>query len=167
MWSRGAALAAVIALAGCPRGGDECVTDLDCGGGLVCANTHDCVGPGEVKRLVIRWTVLGFPASDTTCAPIPSLEVSVYDDDTADYANYAPVPCATGQFTFDKLPIGMDRMRLLVLATGEMHEAAVPAGDGDLSFDLESGSVPPPDAALPDAAIDAAMEIPDAGVDAP
>src|SRR5688500_13416791 len=93
-------MAVLAGLAGCLQRRAECVIDGDCDGGDVCANTHVCVTAAQVHRVVVRWTVAGNPASAATCAPIPELSLSVLDDDSSDRSDYAPVPCATGMFTF-------------------------------------------------------------------
>ena len=150
----------VLPLAGCPTG-SECTTDFDCSGGTVCANTHDCLSPELVRRVAIRWTVRGNPADETTCAPIPNLDLAVFDTETDDQASYAPVPCAPGQFVFDKLPTQFDRVMLRVVNGAETLMADIPSGaPADVLLDFTSGDLPAPDAApLPDA-----NEIVDAGV---
>jgi hypothetical protein len=151
----------VLPLAGCPTG-SECTTDFDCGGGLVCANTHDCLSPELVRRVAIRWTVRDNPADEITCAPIPNLDLAVFDSETDDQASYAPVPCAPGQFVFDKLPTQFDRVMLRVVNGSETLMADIPSGAGsaDVLLNFTSGDLPAPDAApVPDAA-----QVPDAGV---
>lgn len=155
----------MLPLAGCPTG-SECTTDFDCGSGYVCANTHDCLSPELVRRVAIRWTVLGNPADETTCGPIPNLDLAVFDSETDDQRSYAPVPCATGQFIFDKLPTQFDRILLRVVTGVETVEANIPGGAGpaEVFLNLTSGDPPAVDAApIADAA-----PIIDAGViDAP
>lgn len=153
-------------LAGCPVG-SQCTTDFDCSAGTVCANTHDCVSPELVHRVAIRWTILGNPADATTCAPIPNLDLAVFDSETDDQASYAPVPCATGQFVFDKLPIQFDRVLLRVVNGGETVEATIPGGAGatEVTLDFTSGDPPAVDAApVPDATPDVDAGVIDAGV---
>jgi len=145
-------LAIAIAVAGCPVGGGECTLDSDCVGGDVCANTHDCRAAGAVTRLVIRWTLWGAPADASNCAGLGDLEITIRDrEEPANVASWSPVPCAAGRFTFDKLPVEYDRCEIHAPRTGESHEDVIPAGGGELTFDMTSGSVPV-DAGVVDAA---------------
>lgn len=151
---RAVLLLLAIGGAGCFDTSNQCTLDDDCSGGSVCANTHDCVPAGTTTRVQIRWTVRGNAAGPDTCAPIPSLEIAVLDDDSSDRAAFAPVPCAAGVYTFDKLPDHFDRVALTALASGERQESAVRP---EIGFDLTSGEVPVDggvpvvDAAPPDA----------------
>jgi hypothetical protein len=154
-------LVAVLPLAGCP-GGNECTTDFDCNAGYVCANTHDCLSPNLVHRVGIYWTVRGNPADEITCGPIPTLDLGVFDSQTDDQRSYAPVPCASGQFIFDKLPTQFDRVLLRVTNGAETVEAPIPDGplSADVYLDFTVGDLPAVDAApVPDA-----TPIVDAGV---
>lgn len=119
--------ALLLAVASCGVPGPECEADLDCGGGAVCANTRECYGAGAVHRVVVRW-------SPAACAG--ELELSVFDDDSGDFAHYAPVLCSLGVFTFDKLPVHFDRVRLRQLEGGSSGEAAIPADGGEVVVDL-------------------------------
>jgi hypothetical protein len=155
----------VLPLAGCPTG-NQCTTDFDCSVGTVCANTHDCLSPELVRRVAIRWTVRDNPADEVTCGPIPNLDLAVFDRETDDQASYAPVPCAPGQFVFDKLPTQFDEVMLRVVNGAETLMAEIPGGAGpaEVFLNFTSGDLPAVDAApVPDA-----TPILDAGViDAP
>jgi hypothetical protein len=137
-------LVALVGAAGCFTSGNQCQQDYDCGGGDVCANTHECVGAGDVHRIAVRWTVRGNPASETTCAGIASLEITIVDDVSSATTGYAPVPCPTGIFTFDKLPVGFNRLTLNVNGTdGATESFNANIADGtDILFDLGLGSLP-------------------------
>jgi hypothetical protein len=156
---------AVLPLASCFGGGYECTTDFDCGAGSVCANTHDCLSPGSVQRVAVHWTVRGNRADDVTCAPIASLDLAVFDDESDDQASYAPVPCTSGQFVFDKLPSNFDRVLLRVIDGGETVEGRIPPGGGDVYLDLTTGALPDIDAGpVVDASPPDAAPLADAGI---
>jgi len=132
---------AAVALAGCPAG-DECERDWDCGGGDVCANTHECVSASEVRRVEINWTLFGSPASPGNCTGVDRMELTVRNAATDDNATYSPVPCSVGRFVFDKLPLRFDSaaMSAFVLGTfAEAQQAAIPAS-GNLTLDFAVGS---------------------------
>jgi len=148
-------------LSGCPIGGPECTTDLDCAAGSVCANTRECLTAGSVQRVAIYWTVRGNRADDITCGPIAELDLAVFDDQSDDQVSYAPVPCRSGQFVFDKLPAHFDRVLLRVIANDETVEGRIPDGGGDVYLDLATGDLPAVDAAVP---VADAAPIVDAGV---
>ncbi len=148
--ARFATLVVVVASAGCFETGNQCQRDFDCRGGDVCANTHECLGASEVYRVAVRWTVRGNPASATTCAGITSLEITVVDDASSTTSSYAPVPCEIGIFTFDKLPVGFNRLTLTAYGSDGLTES-YPANIGDsaeVQFDLGIGTLPP-DAGVP------------------
>lgn len=111
--SRAAASLALALLAGCTMAGAAvCDVDDDCPSGLLCANTHECLGASQVRRLTVAWTVGGLPAAAASCEPVGPLTLRIDTADRADEVEYAPVPCAVGQFTFDKLPVDFARVRL-------------------------------------------------------
>jgi hypothetical protein len=142
LWAIAAVLLAVllVGVTGCFTVTSECLTDQDCAGGDVCANTHACLAPSQVQHVAVHWTIGGSPADADRCAPTPELQLSIIDSESDTRADYAPVPCATGQFTFDKLPTSYDRVALAVLGSAPAQEAAVPTGGGDVRFDLGSES---------------------------
>jgi hypothetical protein len=140
-----------LALAGCPIPGGECRNDGDCGGGEVCANNQACLLPSEVHRVLVTWTIAGLEPTPTTCAPIRDLEVRISDEEGfLGPASFAPVPCTLGQYLFDKLPLGFDRVRLEALASGEEHQASIDSSDDlVIEFVLDTGNP-----VLPDAGVD-------------
>jgi hypothetical protein len=153
-------LAALALASGCTLSGNgDCRNDLDCDLGAVCANTRECVAGDTVHYVRLTWTIGGLPADPRSCAPIPDLEVAIADEDgLASPATYAPVPCALGQYVFDKLPLAYDRLSLEALSSGERHSRPIDRADEVLvEVELESGDTSVPDAAVADAmaAVDA------------
>lgn len=148
-----ATVVAVVALAGCFETTNQCQQDFDCDYDNVCANTHTCVSPNDVHRIAVRWTVRGNPATAETCMGIASLEITIVDDGASLTSTYAPVPCMTGIFTFDKLPLGFNRLTLTVFEVGggsEQHAEDIIERQ-DIQVDLGLGSLPV-DAGVIDAA---------------
>jgi hypothetical protein len=82
--------------------GGVCTSDLDCGG-EICTRTGECLAAGDIRMVKVTWTVGGAPASATTCASHPDLTVELGSDYVGDTVGWAPVPCAAGQFTLDKI----------------------------------------------------------------
>ncbi len=103
---RGAVLAMTLSLAGCmqPASGGECHIDDDCGDGEVCARDQMCMAGSSVRLVSTSWTVAGMPASDAACGAHADLYIRFVGYDLGDTLGYAPVPCANGLFTIDKLP---------------------------------------------------------------
>jgi len=130
-------LVALLVLTGCPTGGGECGYDPDCRGGDVCANTHVCRDPGSLVTLLVGWTINSAPADAASCAAVGDLQVTIRDtEDEDNEATWAPVPCAAGRFSFDKLPVEYDRVSLTVVATGVSQDETIPIGGGTVVFDL-------------------------------
>jgi hypothetical protein len=123
--------AAVLAACG-SSSSDKCTNDTSCGSGQVCARDGECLAPADVWSLKVTWTVNGMPASATTCAHAPDLELDFEDFDLGDTFGYAPVPCAAGQFTIDKLPRRFDQVDL---GTGGRYVSR-PITGGVVAFDL-------------------------------
>jgi hypothetical protein len=65
-----------------------------------------------VRAVHTLWTVRGQPASDTTCASAPKLDITFSAGD-GDTFGFSPVPCDAGKHTVDKLPT---RYRAVMLA---------------------------------------------------
>ena len=98
-----AALAVVSALAACPRsGGMECNVDAECDG-EVCARDQFCHPVSEVREVRVTWTIRGMPATIASCGNT-DLFINFLGGAQREALAYAPVPCATGQFSVDKLP---------------------------------------------------------------
>jgi len=133
---RAALVVTGLLLAGCPiQQGRECSIDLECDDGLVCARDHACVDPSEVRIVHASWTINGGPASVDSCQGF-DLFISFFgDNQEADSLGFEPVPCPTGTFTVDKLPIRYDRVGLRVDSVGAQDVARFDA-DGNAQLDL-------------------------------
>jgi hypothetical protein len=120
-----------LVLAACGGGsGATCDTNADCTGGDVCGRNGECLPASEVRTLRLTWTIGGQPASATTCANHPDLEVFFYSaNDPDDSFGFSPVPCAAGVFTIDQLPARYTSAEL------DGIEKAITASD-ELAFDL-------------------------------
>jgi len=108
------AVAAPLAAVGCfPASSYECDGDAQCSGGEVCARTHTCELEGDVRAARVRWDVEGLPAA-TECdlRGIGDLTIDFSDRAGAEVA-FAPVPCAGGLYTIDKLPSTFDLVELV------------------------------------------------------
>ena len=119
------ALLVAILLAGCPNASnsDECLVDVDCGGGDVCARDHQCSSPSSVREVTVSWSINGQDANATTCAREPSFELQFFRDDAVEPLAFAPVPCDLGQFFVDKLPraytsVSIDGIRVSIANNG-------------------------------------------------
>jgi len=136
------AIVAATLLGGCP-GDTGCEQDFDCGGGQVCANTHECLGAGDVRRVDVRWTLYGQAPTTDSCTPIDRMELTVRDSATDQTATYSPVPCATGRFLFDKLPTHFDGVAMSAFVGGSFAEADQGAigSDGIVTLDFSQGVV--------------------------
>ena len=112
-----------------PQGGE-------CGGDYVCADTHECLPPDQVRRVQIRWTIEGQAPDATVCDSMGDLSLTVRSRSTEDARTYAPVPCFTGLFTFSALPTIFDEATLIMESTGANQTLPIPAGGGDVDFQL-------------------------------
>jgi hypothetical protein len=90
-----------------PGGTDyQCMADADCNSAsLICSSTFQCMKPSAVHAIHVNWTLDEKPASTTTCANAPTLELSFTDVNGYNGWGYAPVPCAEGKFTIIKMPV--------------------------------------------------------------
>jgi hypothetical protein len=117
-------LALALVLAGCspdpagtnfPGGGGGenlgCTSDTQCGSGLVCARTGDCLESSSIHAIHVTWTVNGAAADATTCTRFPDLEISFGASNGATWG-YAPVPCGEGKFSIDKFPVWFNEVEL-------------------------------------------------------
>lgn len=141
-------LALALLLAACqPQGagddyslppGDDvqggCQQDGECGAGDVCARTEECLPASAVRTVHVTWTVAGQPASDAACASVGALEIEFYDTNELAHG-YAPVPCAAGRYTIDKLPTRFYRVRLALVDTDGGGRADIDE-QGNASLDL-------------------------------
>jgi len=136
MRQAGIATALLLACAGCPiQQGRECSVDLECDSGQVCARDHACAAPSEVRVVHALWTINGAPASIEACNGF-DLFISFFgDNQEADSLGFDPVPCETGTFTVDKLPVRYDRVGLRVDGGGAQDVARFDA-EGNAQLDL-------------------------------
>jgi len=128
-----ALLGVVSLLAGCPVQGNECTVDLECDDGLVCARDHACAATSEVREVKAQWTINGGPASDG-CSD-RDLYIEFRAQDRNDSLGFSPVPCFTGQFIVDKLPLRFIAVELGVDGGGDVDTATFDA-DGNAQLDL-------------------------------
>ena len=119
-----------------------CHQDTQCTAGNVCARNEGCLPPSEIREVHVTWTVGGMPANATTCDAALDLEIQFVA--TSPAANprlgFAPVPCAEGKFSIDKLPIaftlvglgpwGIDRLPTMPAMPAMIDDA------GDAAIDL-------------------------------
>ncbi len=118
-------------------GGSECRSGSDtddCGGGLVCARSSECLPPEDIYKVTVSWTVRGQIANATLCAPAPSLYLMFYSPDPGDTFGYEPVPCVAGLFTLDKLPRRFTGVE--IGEDGGFHAEKAISAQGLVSFDL-------------------------------
>jgi hypothetical protein len=130
---RAALLAALLAACGA-SGSEQCMTDLECGGDLVCARNGECLRAGEVRLVRVSWTVRGQPASTTTCAGAGDFYVLFFATTPGDSFGFAPVPCAAGVFTIDKLPLRFVSVELGSMGRFAMEKAI--DAQGMVAFDV-------------------------------
>jgi hypothetical protein len=83
-----------------------CQDDAVCSPKL-CGRDWACHPASELHAAHVNWTIVGMPASATTCNPARQLAVAFKGPGRL-YLEYAPVPCVEGRFTIDKLPISYD-----------------------------------------------------------
>jgi len=107
------------ALAGCPTSGPEdCTNDRDCGGD-VCTRVGACVAAADVYALRIEWTVRGLTTDQATaCDGVGELELSIAEPATGEVRTVRPVPCISGSFRYDKLPLSYTEVTLTAYDAG-------------------------------------------------
>lgn len=134
--------AAGIAGAGCFApldDGGSCRTDGDCPD-TTCTRVGACAS--ETYALRIQWTVRGAaPNVAGACDGIGELEVSISDRATGRAHAVRPVPCGSGSFFYDKLPLGYTEVSLTAYSARggfltSTHGSAVGAG-GTVTLDLD------------------------------
>lgn len=129
-----ATLGLAFILGGCPQTtGGECMNDPDCEGGEVCGRDGTCASSSAVRQVKVTWTVNGAPATTTNCAANPDLFVTFHAG-PGDTLGYAPVPCFTGQFNIDKLPLRFTTVELGV--DGGVSSSTKTITGGTAAFDL-------------------------------
>ncbi len=127
----------LVLLAGCPRQSDGvCDEDVECDDGLVCARgDHLCVLPAEVRMVRAEWTINGAPANVETCGGNLDLRIQFLSNAFEDDFGFTPVPCETGVFTVDKLPIRYRSVELGIEGSGLSDRSSFDA-DGTATLDL-------------------------------
>lgn len=108
------ALAAVVFIgcSGVPGSAPEhCSDTVACEADLVCARNGQCLPPDQVRAVHVTWTVSGAPASPTSCAAAPDLVLELLGEGGL-HLEFAPVPCAEGKFSVDRLPTKYDSVEL-------------------------------------------------------
>lgn len=124
-------------LAGCPIQGNECAVDPECEDGEVCARDHACAAASTVREVKAAWTINGGPASEAVCNT-RDLFIEFLGADQNDSLGFSPVPCFTGQFVVDKLPIRFTAVELGVDGGGDRDTASFDeAGNAQLDLTLE------------------------------
>lgn len=114
----GLVLAALLPACSSSTDTSDCLSDRDCSG-LVCTRVGQCASESDVYALRIEWTVHGLTTDDVTaCADVGELELAIEDPTSGDVHAVRPVPCATGLFTFDKLPLSFTEVTLLAYSPG-------------------------------------------------
>ena len=111
--------AAALALAaGCTNtsgaNGNACQADTDCDSGI-CARTQVCVATDHVQAVRATWTVAGAPPTAASCTSLDPLTIEFFGSTSGssrDDVAFAPVPCAAGLFSIDKLPDDIDTVSL-------------------------------------------------------
>jgi hypothetical protein len=118
--------------------GVRCNFDTNCDPGLLCARSHSCTPPDELRVVHARWTVRGMPAGQVACAAAPSLTITfLAPGGVGERMTYAPVPCAEGVFTIDKLPVSYNEVQLGKDSGGPPASANVDAMTGEAALDLQ------------------------------
>ena len=108
-----------------------CDQDVECDDGLVCARgDHFCVTPDQVRSTHTEWTINGQPANDGTCAGF-----DFYIQFQSDDFGFSPVPCDTGVFSVDKLPVRYRRVEVGVEG-GSGFDGATFNANGDAVLDI-------------------------------
>lgn len=118
-----------------------CMADSDCnvdgGSAYVCARDEECLLPSQVWTVHVTWTVAEQPASATTCTSAPDLQLMFGETGYNDYVwGFAPVPCAEGEFTIDKMPTYFQTIALLRDTDGSGGATGTFDGSGDVTLDL-------------------------------
>jgi hypothetical protein len=128
--------------------GGYCGSDSDCvsqlGSGYVCARDEECQLASNVRTVHITWTIAGQTAGSDTCSSSPDLELLFNEAGDLSSSNYefgfAPVPCAEGEFSIDKLPDYYAYVGLFDSSSFDGNDASGVTGtfdgSGDCALDL-------------------------------
>lgn len=118
------------------HGRDRCA-DITCGQGDVCTRSGACVPLAQVRAVHVSWLVNGQPASATTCTAQPDLMINIHESTGSGGVAYAPVPCAGGKFTVDRLAISFDRVELGPVHGGGGRQSATLDSAGQATLDMK------------------------------
>lgn len=116
-----------------------CKADSDCGTNQVCARTFECMAASEVRIIHVNWTLLGQPASASSCSTSQKLQIGFYSYNAGtSYPDwgYAPVPCVQGKFTIDKFPTRYTEASLGRIDSVDTPTAGTFDATGNVSIDL-------------------------------
>ena len=114
-----------------------CESDASCSSGQVCARTGACLAPDQVRAIHVSWTVSGMPASSTSCASAPDLQIELDSTSGSAHLAYLPLPCVEGRFSVDKAPISIDKVSLGRAYGGSgWQNAKIDPVTGEASLDL-------------------------------
>jgi|HubBroStandDraft_6_1064221.scaffolds.fasta_scaffold414272_3 hypothetical protein len=122
-------------------GGAYCSQDSDCNAGSgsgsnVCARNEECLPASSIWTVHVTWTVSGQPASAATCTSAPDLQLMFGDaNDPYDFG-FAPVPCAEGEFTIDKMPTYYTQVSLQQNMADSGGATGTFDGSGNSALDL-------------------------------
>lgn len=115
-----------------------CEMDSDCAGtgsADVCARDGECLPSSQIWTIHVNWTIAGQPASATTCTSDFELSFLV-NDPSQPYGpefGFAPVPCAEGRFTIDKMPTDYE---YVILSDDQTYVTGMFDGSGNVTLDF-------------------------------
>ena len=118
-----------------PGGTVDGCTDTSCFGGNVCARDGSCVDPSQIRAVHVTWTLMGQPASATSCANAPNLVIHFVEGTDGQWVGYSPVPCNEGKFTVDRLPTWFTRVTLKKDSSGSSQASGIDTM-GNATIDL-------------------------------
>lgn len=112
-----------------------CASDAECGGGLTCTRTRECLDPALVRKVSTSWTVRGQPASTSSCTGVPRLSIT-FRSSAGEEFGYTPVPCDAGKHTVDKFPTRYTTVQLAADYDYEGGDSATFDATGNALLDL-------------------------------
>lgn len=124
--------AALLGTAGCPGEDGSCELDTDCASERVCARSHECLLPAQVRLVRVSWTIRGTEATKTNCAPVDPLTIQ-FAATREDTLKFEPLDCGAGVFTIDKMP---SRMTTVTITGPQVAGSSGIPADGKVQMDL-------------------------------